>query len=118
MPVAAEAPTLDCRELRWWYIVPALGDQVSFGVYEAPDWRLKATTTLRTVADAKMHDVAGVRIDVAERTRDGAPTDGISAMYGRLADDAAEWLAIVDRHNGRETLSTFLDERFRLNWAR
>ena len=38
VPVAAEAPTLDCRELRWWYIVPALGDQVS-------GWRLSTVTT-------------------------------------------------------------------------
>ncbi len=115
--LAESPPQVDCRELRWWYIVPTLGEAASFAAYEAPDWTLGTIATLSAAASAKVHDATGVRIDVAE-CRSGEPVqDGIRTMFGRLSEREAEWLATIERDDGDERLRTYLDPHWAEDWG-
>lgn len=118
-PLAGESFSVDCRELRWWHIVPEVGDHTLYATYDAPDWALTQTTELRATGPARVHDAKGVKIEVTEWVPDPASTSHgeILTMYGRLAEDEAQWLAVVDRNKDREKIFTFLDENWKSQWG-
>ena len=116
-PLAEQPPHMDCRELRWWYIVPTSGDAVSFAAYDAPNWTLGSVNTLCATAEANVHGVAGVRIDVDEHGDGATVQDGVRTMYGCLGERDVKWLGVVERHDGRERLATFLDSGWDEDWG-
>ena len=116
--LAEESFSVDCRELRWWHIVPEVGDHTIFATYDAPDWSLTRTVELRVTGPAKVHDAKGVKIEVREWEPDPAFSSGQTlAMYGRLTGDEAQWLAVIDRYEDRESVFTFLDEDWKSQWG-
>ena len=116
--LAEESFSVDCRELRWWHIVPEVGDHTIFATYDAPDWSLTRTVELRVTGPAKVHDAKGVKIEVREWEPDPAFSSGQTlAMYGRLTGDEAQWLAVIDRYKDRESVFTFLDEDWKSQWG-
>ena len=116
-PLAQAARSVDCGELRWWHIVPEVGDHSLCASYNAPDWSLAQTTELRVLGPAEVHGLQGVKIAVQERTPGGSPPHQTLAMYGRLTEGETQWLAVAGRAGDREHLATFLDENFALDWG-
>lgn len=107
---------LDCRELRWWHIVPEIGSSARYATYHAPDWHLTKTTSAHATGPSRVHGQDCVRIDVSERDASGTAHDSLT-MYGRLADNEAQWLAVVARHGQREDIFTYLDEGWESQWG-
>jgi RNA polymerase sigma-70 factor (ECF subfamily) len=107
---------VDCPELRWWSIIPRLGEQASWASYSPPGWKLTEVTELRVVRPAKVHSVEGVEIEV----RPWKPETGWQtpwSMYGRLTDQKAQYLAVIQPVEGSAFLQTFLDEGFDWDWG-
>ncbi len=44
---------VDCPELRWWSIIPRLGEQAAWADYSPPGWKLAEATEIRVVQPAK-----------------------------------------------------------------
>lgn len=114
----SDAPpfAVDCAELRCWSIVPRVGEEASWGNYNAPDWKLSEVTQLRAVRPATVHDIAGVEIEV----RPWKPATGwqpAGTIYGRLTDDKAQFLAVHLTHDGVVQMQTLLDKNFDWDWG-
>ena len=106
---------VDCRELRWWFVVPQIGAYARWAVYEAPMWKLTSTVSVQGTRQARIHDISGVELVVKETSASGEVSTW--AMYGRLNVDTAQWIATVRVNDGIWVLSTFLDEGFEQDWG-
>ena len=108
---------VDCRELRWWFGQPVVGDSTIWTIYDPPDWTLSSVTHMRAVLQARIHDLDGVEIEVD----DWSPEDGWKpadrTMWGRLTGESVQWLGVARVVEGERRLSTFLDEGFAADWG-
>jgi len=110
---------VDCRELRWWFAIPEVGQAVSAAWYDPPDWRLSSFQEGHALRPARIHDLDCVEVEVEEWPVAESSTRGPAhwLMYGRLTDDKAQWLASMRVADGKRVLYTFLDEGFDEDWG-
>jgi RNA polymerase sigma-70 factor (ECF subfamily) len=107
---------VDCPELRWWSIIPRIGEQAAWADYSPPDWKLAEATEIRVVQPAKVHDLEGVEIAIRPwKAAVGWQTPW--TMYGRLTDEKAQYLAVAQPYEGAIHLETFHDALFQWNWG-
>ena len=98
---------VDCQELRWWYIVPRIGEIASAATYRPPAWdREDGPTVLRATRAAEVHGVEGVEIDAGDMT-----------LYARATDEEVQYLATTMTVDGKAWLRTFLDEGYNGAWG-
>ena len=98
---------VDCEELRWWHIIPRLGETASAATYRPPAWsRDEDVSTLSVVRTAEVHGVEGVEIDAGDMT-----------LYARATDDEVQYLATTMTVDGKAWLRTFLDEGYNGAWG-
>ena len=115
---ALDAPpfAVDCLELRYWSIIPRVGEWASWADYELPDWKLSKAMEARALRPARVHDVEGVEIEF----RGWKPEKGwmpTGTVHGRLTEEGGQWLAVSLVHEGESQVETFLDENFDANWG-
>jgi len=107
---------VDCRELRWCFGRPIVGERTLWATYDAPDWRLTSATEMVALRPARVNDVAGVEIQV----NDWSPETGWEVdwrrMFGRVTDTAVQWLATWQVRPDESVLDTFLEEGFQQDW--
>ena len=98
---------VNCQELRWWHIVPRVGETASAATYRPPMWDQDgAPTVLRATRAAEVHGVEGVEIDAGDMT-----------LYARATDEEAQNLATTMTVDGKAWLRTFLDEGYNAAWG-
>lgn len=116
-PSRAAAFAVDCQELRWWFGRPVKGDQTIWAMYEPPRWRASWVYHMRTLRDASIHGIEAteIEVDVWEKESGWAPAKW--TMWGRLTEDAVQWLAVSDLEGDRRRLRTFLDQDFEADWG-
>jgi hypothetical protein len=107
----------DCRELRWWFGQPVVGDSTLWAIYDPPEWTVSSVTHMRAVRQARIHDLDGVEIEVDDWTREGGWEPSERTMWGRLTDESVQWLGVARMVEGERRLSTFLDEGFADDWG-
>ena len=109
--------SVDCPELRWWFIVPKIGERALYADYTAPAWKLSEVHEMEVAGHAIVHDIEGVEIAIHTwNTEDGwCPSPW--QMYGRLTAETAEYLAISQIHDGKRFFYTFLDKDFDFDWG-
>ncbi len=115
---ALDAPpfAVDCLELRYWSIIPRVGEWASWADYELPGWKLSEAVEARALRPATVHDAEGVQIEF----RPWEPEEGWmppGTVHGRLTEAGGEWLAVSLVHEGKSQVTTFLDENFDANWG-
>jgi hypothetical protein len=118
-PSRAKPFAVDCRELRWWSIVPEVGFRGATAWYDPPDWNLTSVQETHALRTACVHEVDCVEIEVVERQVSASPTRGPAEwlMYGRLTEQKAQWLATLRLTEDRRVLYTFLDDGFDVDWG-
>ena len=107
---------VDCLELRYWSIIPRVGEWASWADYSLPGWKLTEAVEARALRSAKVHNIEGVQIEI----RPWKPEKGwqpTGTMHGRLTERTAQWLAINLVHEGKSQVETFLDEDFDCDWG-
>jgi RNA polymerase sigma-70 factor (ECF subfamily) len=109
-PVDTSLDGLDCAELRWWSIIPRVGE-CAMNVEYRPDGTLNRIDDIRATRPARVHDTDGVEAEVMRwNPETGWQPTGLR-IYGRLTDDKAQWLATIES-DGKIEVRTFLDEGF------
>lgn len=122
------ASPIDMRELTWWFVVPALDDEVRWAEYQptgaGTQWRLTRSTVMHTARHAVIHDRDCVEIEVDEAS---FPVEGLlvpppagchTKVWGRLTETEVEWVAVERAaSDGTRVLDTFLDEGFEQDWG-
>lgn len=110
-PLDIEPMVIDCRELRYWGIIPEIGQRMLHADYDTAGI-LKRVWDLRAVRKAKIHNVEGVEIELEEWWWEDGWRPITGYYCGRLLDDRAQWLAQMIRTDQQTYLRTFLDEDF------
>lgn len=107
---------VDCPELRWWFAVPRLGEQSSFGYYRPSGWKLTDVTSMNSLGAARVEGVDGVQIEVSQ-WKPGAGWDPLPwYIYGQLADSSTRYLATTARWKDTAWIDTFLNPRYQSGW--
>lgn len=109
--------SVDCPELRWWSIIPKVGEWALFARYHPPQWKLTDIYEMQAVRPAKIHDIDGVEIDISEWKPKTGWMPSAWTMYGRLTEEKAQYLAKLFVHDGKRIMWTFLDEGFNDDWG-
>ena len=92
-PSRAKPFAVDCRELRWWFGRPVVGERTLWATYDGPDWRLTGVTEMLALRPARVNDVAGVEIQVNEWSPETGWQADWRRMFGRLTETSVQWVA-------------------------
>ncbi|MCD4653701.1 hypothetical protein K8T06_07165 [bacterium] len=133
-PAEKTINNVDCKELRWWGIVPNSGESVLMAIYDLPDWELTSVTELKVTGSGSVHGVKGKVITQEEWSKNSDWQMERLRVIGRLTDDTAQWMAMltgIDDNGDGLAITSFLDEEFqsgfpdiprqisdRKNWAK
>ena len=109
--------SVDCPELRWWFIVPKIGERALYADYSATAWKLAEVHAMEVIGSATVHNVEGVEISIHTWNAKDGWSPSSWQMYGRLTGDTAEYLAISPIHDGKKFMYTFLDRDFDFDWG-
>lgn len=115
--INTEPFSVDCPELRCWFIVPKIGERSLYANYDPMDWKLTEVYELQVVRQSRVHDMDGVEIDVHLWISQTGWMPSTWQMYGRLAEERVEYLAVSQLSDGKRILYTFLDKDFDFDWG-
>ena len=116
---ALDAPpfAVDCLELRYWSIIPRVGEWASWADYGLPGWKLTEAVEARALRPATVHEVEGVEIGLRFwKPEKGWMPNG--TVQARLTEEEAQWLAVSLVHEEGSQIETFLDKNFDWNWGK
>lgn len=116
--IKTEPFSVDCPELRNWFIVPKIGERSLYGNYDPMDWKLTEVYELEVFRQSRVHDIEGVEIDIHAWKSQTGWMPSAWQMYGRLTEEAAEFLAVSQLYDGKRLLYTYLDKDFDFDWGR
>lgn len=111
------------EELMGWFIVPRLGEKLSWAMYDFPEKKRTELCVMEVVGRATVHGIEGVEITAVEYdpmdcNRTGAPDRADRTLVAQLTDTHCRILAESHTEDGVKKLFTFLDgESFLGNWG-
>ena len=107
----AEPFIIDCREMRYWGIIPEFGQRAWKADYDSRGC-LRRVGNTRVIGSASVHGLLGVEIESAEWWYEEGWRPVTVHYYGRVLEDKVQWLGMLERTNHETCLRTFLDEGF------
>ncbi|MGN0752837.1 MAG: RNA polymerase sigma factor [Aristaeellaceae bacterium] len=119
-------PPFACKweELMGWFIVPRLGEKLSWAMYDFPDRIRTEADDLAVVGRAMVHGIEGVEIEVKTHHPMSCNQTGDSADYvqrsfvAQLTDTHCRILSETHTQGGMKQIFTFLDgDAFLENWG-
>ena len=107
------------EELMGWFLVPKLGEELSWGMYDMPSRKLKYRYDMKVTGRAMVHGIEGVEIDVEETDGNGNKGGNLERSFvAQLTDTHCRYLATLREQNGLKQYITFLDgDAFMPNWG-
>ena len=119
-------PPFDCKweELMGWFIVPKLGEKLSWAMYDFPERIRTEADDLTVVGRATVHGIEGVEIEVhtydpMSNNQTGDSTEYVQRSFvAQLTDTHCRILAETHTQGGVKHMYTFLDgDAFLNNWG-
>lgn len=121
---STEAPfAVKWEELMGWFIVPKLGEKLSWAMYDFPEKKRTEMCVMEVVGKAMIHGIEGVEIssveyDPMDCNKTGTPDRADRTFVAQLTDTHCRILAETHTEDGVKKLFTFLDgEGFLGNWG-
>ena len=111
------------EELQGWQIIPRIGEQLTWGLYDMPSRKRTEYTEIKVVGKAEIHGIEGVEIvavqyDAENYYRTGSVDKLERRFVAQLTDTHSRYLAESHVENGVRKLYTFLDgDEFINNWG-
>ena len=99
------------EELPNWFIVPKLGEEITWASYDMPNRRMTESVHSKVTSTAFIHGIEGVEILTDSESKDSEHADpALHTYYAQLTESHCRWLgeSYVDK-NGSKRLLTFLD---------
>ena len=121
-----DLPPFECRweELMGWFIVPRLGENLSWAMYDFPEKLRTEADELTVVGRAMIHGIEGVEIEVQTYDPMSCNQTGDDDKYvqrsfvAQLTDTHCRILAETHTQGGVKRLYTYLDgDDFLDNWG-
>ena len=110
--------SVDCLELRYWFIVPKIGERAMYANYDPMDWELNEVYELEAVRQSRVHEIEGIEIDIHTWKSHTGWLPSAWQMYGTLTEETVEYLAVSQLSNGKRILYTYHDKDFDFDWGR
>ncbi len=123
--VKMDEEPFSCRweELQGYFIVPRIGERLNWGIYDFPSKKLTTYTEMEVVGRARVHDITGVEIMVAqydgeENIQTGCADRQEHRIIAQLTDTYCRYLAESYLEDGIRKFYTFLDDdQFIQHWG-
>ena len=118
--VSGAQPPFSVRweELQGWFLVPRLGEKLSWGMYDMPSRKCSSIYHIQATGKARVHGIEGVELTAAEDSRLGGRDDIQRTFVAQLTETHCRYLAALRTDDGVRNYLTFLDgEEFMLNWG-
>lgn len=111
------------EELMGWFLVPKLGEKLSWGLYDMPERKLTEWDEMEVIGKAEVHAIKGVEITVKtnnpmECNSEGGQKNVSRTFVAQLTDTHCRYLAESHIKDGVKQIYTFLDgDSFLGNWG-
>ena len=107
------------EELMGWFLVPRLGEKISWGMYDMPSGKCIHVYDMEAVGRAKVHGIEGVELIAREAPYSSKKETIQRTFIAQLTDTHCRYLATIRTDDGIRNYITFLDgDEFMLNWRR
>ena len=114
-----EAPfSVKWEELMGWFLVPKLGEKLSWGMYDIPLRKCSHIYDMKVNGKARVHGIEGVELTAREASY-SAKNEVINRTFvAQLTDSHCRYLATMRNDGGVRNYITFLDgDDFLHNWG-
>ena len=117
--VSNEAPfAVKWEELMGWFLVPKLGEKLSWGMYDIPVGKCSHTFDMQVIGKAKVHGIEGVEITAKETSYSDKSAVIRRSFIAQLTDTHCRYLATIRNDGDVRSFITFLDgDEFLHNWG-
>ena len=114
-----EAPfAVKWEELMGWFLVPRLGESLSWGMYDQPSGKCDHVYDMKVTGRAKVHGIEGVELTAREASYSNKEEVTERTFVAQLTDTHCRYLATIRNDNGVRNFITFLDgEEFMNCWG-
>ncbi len=123
-----EESTLPPFAVKWeetmgWFIVPRLGEKLSWAMYDLPERKRTETDIMEVIGKAEVHGIEGVEIavktlDPMDCNSEGGMTQVTRSFIAELTDTHCRFLAETHIRDGVKRVYTLLDgDPFLNNWG-
>lgn len=98
------------EELPGMFVIPRLGEKISFGMYDMPLRKQNGTYELNVTGKIVLHGIEGVSIQ--KKYSENAISEE-NTVFAQLTDTHCKYLGGISvDENGNQTITTFLDAEF------
>ena len=106
------------EELMGWFLVPKLGEKMSWGMYDIPSRKCSHVYDMQVTGKAKVHGIEGVELTAREASYSDK-NDVINRTFvAQLTDTHCRYLATLRNDGDVRNYITFLDgDEFLPNWG-
>jgi len=117
--VSTEVPfAVKWEELMGWFLVPKLGEKLSWGMYDMPSGKCSHVYDMRVTGKAKVHGIEGVELNAREASYSQKKEVIDRTFVAQLTDTHCRYLATLRNDGDVRNYITFLDgEEFMPNWG-
>lgn len=106
------------EELMGWFLVPRLGESLSWGMYDQPSGKCDHVYDMKVTGRAKVHGIEGVELTAREASYSNKEEVTERTFVAQLTDTHCRYLATIRNDNGVRNYITFLDgEEFMNCWG-
>ena len=106
------------EELMGWFLVPRLGEKLSWGMYDLPSRKCSHIYDMEVTGKAEVHGIEGVELTARENGCSGKEETINRTFVAQLTDTHCRYLAALRTEGGVRKYITFLDgEAFLPNWG-
>ena len=97
------------EELMGWFLVPKLGESLSWGMYDQPSGKCDHVYDMKVTGRAKVHGIEGVELTARESSYSGKEEVIERTFVAQLTDTHCRYLAAIRNDGGVRNFITFLD---------
>lgn len=116
---STEAPfAVKWEELMGWFLVPKLGEKLSWGMYDIPSRKCSHVCDMQVTGKAKVHGIEGVELTARESSYADKNDVTNRTFVAQLTDTHCRYLATLRNDGDVRNYITFLDgDDFLPNWG-
>lgn len=106
------------EELMGWFLIPKLGEKLSWGMYDIPSRKCDHIYDMQVTGKAEVHGIEGVELTARESDYSQKSEIINRTFVAQLTDTHCRYLATLRTENCIRKYITFLDEdAFMSNWG-
>ena len=106
------------EELMGWFLVPKIGEKLSWGMYDIPSRKCNHIYDLKVTGKAKVHGIEGVELTAREANYSQKKEVINRTFVAQLTDTHCRFLATLRTDGDVRNYITFLDgDEFMPNWG-